>query len=71
MGAALAPDKRKPAAEAESAHRDVRDGWWRCSSNASADPVDAEGGYALPFPVLSEVDAATLAVTLEDGVAGA
>ena len=36
-----------------------------------AEPVEAEGGYELPFPVLSEVDAATLAVTLEDGVSAA
>ena len=36
-----------------------------------ADVVDAEGGYALPFPVLSGVDAAALAAVLEDGVAAA
>jgi hypothetical protein len=33
--------------------------------------VDAQGAYALPFPVLSAVDAAALAVVLEDGVAAA
>jgi hypothetical protein len=33
--------------------------------------VGAEGGYALPFPVLSGTDAAALAVVLEDGVAAA
>ena len=32
---------------------------------------DAEGGYALPFPVLSAVDAAALAAVLEDGTAAA
>jgi len=40
-------------------------------SDQGADPVDAEGAYELPFPVLSEADAAALAVTLEDGVSGA
>jgi hypothetical protein len=33
--------------------------------------MGAQGGYALPFPVLSAVDAATLSVVLEDGVAAA
>jgi hypothetical protein len=36
-----------------------------------AEPVGAEGGYALPFPVLSGTDASALAVVLEDGVAAA
>ena len=35
------------------------------------EPVGAKGGYALPFPVLSQIDAAALAVVLEDGVAAA
>jgi hypothetical protein len=71
VGATLAPDKQKLAAEAESAHRDARDGLVAVLSEHGADPVDAEGAYELPFPVLSETDAATLAVTLEDGVSGA
>jgi hypothetical protein len=71
VGATLAPDKQKLAAEAESAHRDARDGLVAVLSEHGADPVDAEGAYELPFPVLSEVDAAKLAVTLEDGVSGA
>jgi hypothetical protein len=71
VGATLAPDKQKLAAEAESAHRDARDGLVAVLSEHGADPVDAEGAYELPFPVLSEADAATLAVTLEDGVSGA
>ena len=33
--------------------------------------VVAEGAYSLPFPVLSGVDAAALAVVLEDGAAAA
>ena len=35
------------------------------------EPPPAEGAYALPFPVLSPVDAAALAVVLEDGTAAA
>ena len=38
---------------------------------SSADPVPREAGYALPFPVLSPVDAAALAVVLEEGVSAA
>jgi Domain of unknown function (DUF4439) len=36
-----------------------------------ADVVDARGAYALPFPVLSAVDAAALGVVLEEGVSKA
>ncbi|MGY1825171.1 DUF4439 domain-containing protein [Blastococcus sp. SYSU DS0541] len=36
-----------------------------------ADPALPEAGYALPFPVLSPVDAAALAAVLEEGVAAA
>jgi hypothetical protein len=36
-----------------------------------ADVVDAQGAYALPFPVLSAVDAAALGAVLEEGVATA
>ena len=71
VGAALAADKRTLAAAAENAHRDARDGLVALIAERGAEPVEAEGGYELPFPVLSEVDAATLAVTLEDGVSAA
>jgi hypothetical protein len=71
VGAALAADKRDLAAAAENAHRDARDRLVALLAERGADPVGAEGGYELPFPVLSEVDAATLAVTLEDGVSAA
>ena len=40
-------------------------------SARSVEPAAAEGAYALPFPVLSPVDAAALAVVLEDGTAAA
>jgi hypothetical protein len=71
VGAALGEDARPLASAAEAAHRDVRDQVSALLAGREADVVDAEGGYALPFPVLSEVDAAALAAVLEDGVASA
>ena len=71
VGAALGADARPVAADAEAAHRDVRDQVSALLAGREADVVDAEGGYALPFPVLSEVDAAALGAVLEDGVAAA
>jgi hypothetical protein len=71
VGAALGPDGRAPAVAAEGAHRDVRDRVSALLAARSADPVREQPGYALPFPVLSAVDAAALGVVLEDGVAAA
>jgi hypothetical protein len=71
VGAALGPEGRAPAAAAEAEHRDVRDSVTALLEERGADPVGAEGGYALPFPVVSAVDAAALGVVLEDGVAAA
>ena len=71
VGAALAVEARPPAAAAETAHRDVRDQVTALLEERAADPVVAEGAYSLPFPVLSGVDAAALAVVLEDGAAAA
>jgi hypothetical protein len=71
VGAALGGNARQQAADAESAHRDVRDRVSALLAGRKADVVDAEGAYALPFPVLSEVDAAALGAVLEDGVAAA
>src|SRR3954468_11092531 len=71
VGAALAPNARQPAADSEAAHRDVRDRLVALLDQRKADPVPAKAGYSLPFPVLSAVDAAKLAVVLEDGVASA
>jgi Domain of unknown function (DUF4439) len=71
VGAALAVEARPPATSAETAHRDVRDRVTALLDERGADPVPAEGAYSLPFPVLSAVDAAALAVVLEDGVAAA
>jgi hypothetical protein len=71
VGAALPPDGRAAADAALLAHRDVRDETARLLDSRDADALPAEAAYALPFPVLSPVDAARLAVTLEDGVAAA
>lgn len=70
VGAALGAGA-PPAAAAEEAHRNLRDRVRALLVDREAEPVGAQGGYALPFPVLSEVDAAALAVVLEDGVAAA
>ena len=71
VGAALKDAARPQAAEAETAHRGVRDQVSALLASRKAEVVDAKGAYALPFPVLSDVDAAALAVVLEDGVAKA
>jgi hypothetical protein len=70
VGAALGAGA-SPAAASEEAHRDVRDRVTALLVERETEPVSAKGGYALPFPVLSEVDAAALAVVLEDGAAAA
>ena len=71
VGGKLRGDARQAASDAEAAHRDVRDQVAALLDGRKADVVDAEGGYALPFPVLSAVDAAALGVVLEDGVTAA
>jgi hypothetical protein len=71
VGAALPAADRGTATAAEAAHRDVRDSVITLLAQRSVEPAGAEGGYALPFPVLSPVDAAALAVVLEDGTAAA
>ena len=71
VGAALKEAARPQAEDAESAHRGVRDQVSALLASRKAEVVDAKGAYALPFPVLSDVDAAALAVVLEDGVAKA
>jgi hypothetical protein len=71
VGAALGAGARAPVVASEAAHRDVRDQVTVLLADRRAEPVGAEGAYALPFPVLSEVDAAALAVVLEDGVVAA
>jgi hypothetical protein len=71
VGAALAEDAREPVDSARAAHRDTRDQVTALLADHGVEPIPAQPGYTLPFPVLSAVDAAALAVTLEDGVAAA
>ena len=71
VGAALPAAEQDAATGAEAAHRDVRDSLITLLSERSVEPAAAQGGYALPFPVLSPTDAAALAVVLEDGAAAA
>jgi hypothetical protein len=71
VGAALAPEARGAAVGAENAHRDVRDRLAALLDERGLDAAPAEAGYELPFPVLSAVDAAALAATLEAGVSAA
>jgi hypothetical protein len=71
VGAALEPAARGTAGSAEAAHRDVRDRAMALLAERSVEPPRAQGAYALPFPVLSAVDAAALAVVLEEGVSAA
>ena len=71
VGAALDASAQGLAEVSETAHREVRDRVVELLAERDAEPVGAEGGYALPFPVLSGTDASALAVVLEDGVAAA
>jgi hypothetical protein len=71
VGDGLGADARATATADETAHRDVRDRLTALLEDRKADPVPAKAAYELPFPVLSAVDAAKLAVVLEDGVAAA
>jgi hypothetical protein len=71
VGAGLGPTGRGRATDAETAHRDVRDQVTALLAERKADPVREQAAYELPFPILSAVDAAALAVVLEDGTAAA
>src|SRR5215204_3063378 len=71
VGAAVSEDAREVVVASEAVNRDVRDRVTALLSDRNAEVADAKGAYTLPFPVLSEVDAAALAVVLEDGVADA
>jgi hypothetical protein len=59
------------AGVAEAAHRDVRDQVTALLGERGVEATGPQAAYTLPFPVLSAVDAAALAVVLEDGVATA
>src|SRR5690242_17109419 len=71
VGDELGPDARATVTAHQTAHRDVRDRLTALLEDRKADPVPAKAAYELPFPVLSAVDAAKLAVVLEDGVESA
>ena len=71
VGAATPADGRASVVAAEQAHRDLRDTVAALLTSRQVEPVPAEAGYTLPFPVLSAGDAAALAVTLEDGTSQA
>lgn len=71
VGAALDPGARAEVGTAQEAHRQVRDRVGGLLLSRGVDPVATEAAYALPFPVLSEVDAARLAVQLEEGTTDA
>lgn len=71
VGAALHGNAQAQAAASQAAHRDVRDQLTALLDDRKAEPVPAQAAYALPFPVVSAVDAAKLAVVLEDGAASA
>ena len=71
VGAALAGADRTPVVAAAEAHRDLRDQVAAVLTARGADPVPTQAAYQLPFPVLSAVDAARLAVTLEEGTTSA
>jgi Domain of unknown function (DUF4439) len=71
VGAALPADAREPVAAGEEAHRDLRDQVAALLTSRGVDPVAAEAAYTLPFPVRSAADAASLAVTLEEGTSQA
>ncbi len=71
VGAALAAGSRADAVTAQEAHRDVRDRVSALLLSRGVEPVGVQAAYALPFPVLSEVDAARLAAELEAGTTAA
>ena len=71
VGAALPPQARLAAVGSENAHRDVRDRLAVLLDERGLDVAPAAAAYELPFPVLSPVDAAALAATLEGGVSAA
>jgi hypothetical protein len=71
VGAQLGSSSDTAAVASQAAHRDLRDRVSELLDSRRVDPVPAKAGYTLPFPVLSAKDAATLAVTLEEGTSRA
>lgn len=71
VGSALTAGDRTYVVAAQEAHRDLRDRVSALLVAHGAQPVAAQPAYALPFPVLSTVDAAALSVALEQGTTAA
>jgi Domain of unknown function (DUF4439) len=71
VGAQLGLTADSQAVTAQAVHRDLRDRVAALLDSRKVDPDPAKAGYALPFPILSAKDAATLAVQLEDGTSRA
>ncbi|GAA1929907.1 DUF4439 domain-containing protein [Streptantibioticus ferralitis] len=71
VGARVDDAHRADARAAYDAHRAHRDALARTVHDLGTDPVPADAGYALPFPVTDPAAAVRLAAVLEDRVAGA
>ncbi|PZT68429.1 DUF4439 domain-containing protein [Streptomyces sp. SW4] len=70
VGGRIGEARRTEARAAYDAHRARRDALARAVRDLDGEPVAAQAGYALPFPVPDEEAAVRLAVRLEDRVAG-
>jgi len=69
---AEAAEQHLPAVRvAEQAHRTRRDDTADLLRSMSAEPIEAEAYYELPFPVTDPASAVSLAVHLEQGAAAA
>ncbi|MDI5965312.1 ferritin-like domain-containing protein [Streptomyces sp. SL13] len=71
VGARVGTGDRADATAAYTAHRSARDAMRRAVRTLGVDPVAADAGYALPFPVPDAAAAVRLAAELEDRVADA
>lgn len=71
VGAFLTGATREAARQAEQVHRDRRDAVSVRVEEAGGALVAAEPAYELPRPVTDTASAMSLAVTLEEGAAGA
>jgi hypothetical protein len=71
VGARIGDDRRPQATAAYDAHRARRDAMRRALRDLGAEPVAADPGYELPFPVPDAAAAVRLAALIEDRVADA
>ncbi|MFF4660181.1 ferritin-like domain-containing protein [Streptomyces sp. NPDC001381] len=70
VGGRIREERRTEARSAYDAHRARRDALVREVRDLGGEPVAANAGYALPFPVADSAAAVRLAAELEDRVAG-